>query len=112
MNILNFVFTGVVNLVGPLIGATLVEIFPTTYPIFWVDVGTFLVAIVPLVVIAIPKVVKDRDVASPQKSSYMQEFKEVFSFIKSKAGLFSLLLMATALNFLITPVNLSRVAIS
>ncbi len=101
MNSVNFVFNGVVNLVGPLIGALLVERIPTTHPIFWIDVGTFLFAIIPLLIISLPKP-KEMDVKS---QSYRTELKEVFSFIKSTKGLLSLLLLATALNFLITPVN-------
>lgn len=101
MNSVNFVFNGVVNLVGPLIGALLVERIPTTYPIFWLDVGTFLFAIIPLVLITLPKPKEKED--RPQ--SYQTELKEVFNFIKSTKGLLSLLLLATALNFLITPVN-------
>ncbi|MHA1557599.1 MAG: MFS transporter, partial [Candidatus Heimdallarchaeota archaeon] len=70
-------------------------------PIFWIDVGTFLFAIIPLILITLPKP-KEKDTKT---QSYRTELKEVFSFIKSTRGLLSLLLLATALNFLITPVN-------
>jgi DHA3 family macrolide efflux protein-like MFS transporter len=103
INSINFVFNGVINLVGPLIGASLVEFIPSTYPIFWVDVGTFLIAIIPLLAITIQKLQKESP--KEEKKSYGKEFRDVFSYIKSTRGLLTLLLLATALNFLITPVN-------
>ena len=103
MNSINFVFNGVINLIGPLIGASLVEFFPSTYPIFWIDVGTFLVAIIPLLIVKLQKIEKEEP--EMENRSYFSEFGDTLRYIKSSRGLLSLLLLATALNFLITPVN-------
>ncbi|MBD3191224.1 MAG: MFS transporter [Candidatus Heimdallarchaeota archaeon] len=108
MNSINFIFNGVINLVGPLIGAFLLDLFLRTYPIFWIDIGTFLLAIIPLLVITIPKTKEEGEAEEEEKiavTSYTKELREIFNFIRTTRGLLSLLLLATILNFLITPVN-------
>jgi DHA3 family macrolide efflux protein-like MFS transporter len=50
--------------------------------------------------ITIPSVRKEQD-----KSSFKEEFFEVFAFIRNAKGLLPLLILATALNFLLTPLS-------
>jgi DHA3 family macrolide efflux protein-like MFS transporter len=100
MNGLNYLFSGLINTMGPAIAGTLLLILPITL-ILWVDIITFLIAITPLLLIKIPPL--------PEKSfkkheqSYFREFKEGFKVIKMVPGLLSLLFVATVLNFLGTP---------
>ena len=52
MNGLNYLFTGAMTLVGPVAGAVLLS-FWAVHQVLWVDVATFLVAVVPLLPIAL-----------------------------------------------------------
>jgi DHA3 family macrolide efflux protein-like MFS transporter len=101
MNGLNTLFAGAVNLLGPIIGAVLLTIWDI-YQILWIDAFTFLVALVPLLLIAIPSVRKVQ-VRSQYKPSFSEEFKTGFRFIRNAKGLMPLLLTATILNFLLAP---------
>lgn len=100
MNGLNFLSNGAVNLVGPVVAALLLEFWDISQ-ILWIDAVTFLVAITPLLYIRIPSVRKQQE-----EYSFKKEFGEGFAFIKNARGLLPLLILATVLNFLITPVNI------
>ena len=97
MNGLNYLFTGAINLIGPVIAALLLE-FWIISQILWIDAGTFIVALIPLLIIKIPSVIKKKE-----KTSFGKEFREGLAFIKNARGLPPLIILATALNFLIMP---------
>lgn len=97
MNGLNYLFSGAVYLVGPILAAILLQAWQI-YQILWVDVATFLVAIVPLLMIRIPSVKK-----KSENRSFKADLVEGFSFIKHARGFMPLIVLATALNFLFTP---------
>lgn len=97
MNGLNFLFSGAMTMVGPIVGALLLE-FWEIYSILWIDVVTFIIALIPLLVVIMPSVR-----ARESKSSFKQDFSEGFGFIRNARGLLPLLFVATALNFLFTP---------
>jgi len=99
MNGLNFLFTGAMNLVGPVVAAFLLQ-FWTIDEILWIDAFTFVAALVPLLLIAIPSVGNGQETAS-----FVEKFKEGFSYIRNVRGFVSLMLLSTVLNFLITPLN-------
>jgi len=82
----------------------LLEIW-TISQILWIDAATFLVAVGPLLVIKIPAVVEKED-ALENRSSFKMEFKEGLAFIKNGRGFLTFILLATALNCLLTPTNL------
>jgi len=100
MNGLNYLCTGAVTLVGPVVAAFLLG-FWQIHQILWIDVATFLIALVPLLIIRIPSVRLKQD----RSSSFKEEFMEGFSFIKNARGFLPLLVLATALNFLLTPLS-------
>jgi len=58
-----------------------------------------MIALMPLLMIRIPSV---RDKQAHQ-SSFSEDLKEGFAFVKSARGFLPLLVLATALNFLLTP---------
>ncbi|NVM19967.1 MAG: MFS transporter, partial [Candidatus Lokiarchaeota archaeon] len=58
INGINFLLTGVINIIGPMIGATLL-IFLTVEQALWIDIITYLIAIVPLLLIKIPSFHKE-----------------------------------------------------
>ncbi|UCE44359.1 MAG: MFS transporter, partial [Candidatus Bathyarchaeota archaeon] len=103
MNGLSFLLTGAVTLVGPIVAAMLLELWKIGQ-ILWIDAITFLVAVIPLLLIKIPSVRKEQD-ESQSKPSFKNEFREGFAFIKNARGLLSFIMLATVLNFLITPLS-------
>jgi len=100
INGINFLFTGVVQIIAPLIGATLMIIFPIN-TILWVDVITFLIALIPLVLIQIPSVENHGE--NVEKKSFFREFKLGFQTIKVIPGLVTIIFLSMLLNFLIRP---------
>jgi len=103
MNGLNYLLGGAVTLIGPVLAAILLE-FWKIGQILWIDAVTFIVAVIPLLIIQIPSVRKKQD-RSQDKSSFKKEFGEGLGFIKNARGLLPFIMLATALNFLLTPLG-------
>jgi len=105
MNAINYIFTGLVNTMGPVIAGTFLLILPIDQ-ILWVDILTFVFAIIPLLLIKIPPLPKKENIKKDnikKEQSYLREFKNGFKAIKIVPGLLTLLFVATILNFLGTP---------
>jgi len=96
LNGLNFFFTGMVQTIGPVIAATFLTIFDIEQ-ILWIDVITFLIAIVPLLIIKIPNVVKTA--IDKVKKPFFKDLVEGIKVIRSIPGLLLLLYIATMINF-------------
>jgi DHA3 family macrolide efflux protein-like MFS transporter len=101
MNGMNYLFTGAMTLVGPVAAAVLLS-FWQIYQVLWVDIITFAVAVIPLLLVRIPSV---RSGAQMRNSSFKEDFGEGFSFIRRARGFLPLLILATMLNFLLTPLS-------
>ncbi len=99
MNGLNYLLNGAVTLVGPIVAAVLLQ-FWAIHQILWVDAVTFVIAAVPLVMIAIPSVRLEQE-----KSSFREDFVEGLTFVKGTKGFLTLVVLATGLNFLLTPLS-------
>ena len=99
INGLNYLFTGAVTLIGPVVAALLLTFWKISQ-ILWIDAITFIVAVIPLLLITIPSVRKKQD-----KSSFKKDLKEGLAFIKNGRGFLPLLILATVLNFLLTPLS-------
>ena len=99
INGLNYLFSGAVTLIGPVIAALLL-VFWKIDQILWIDAVTFIVAVIPLLIIRIPSVRMKQD-----KSSFRKDFVEGLAFIKNGRGFLPLLMLATVLNFLLTPLS-------
>jgi DHA3 family macrolide efflux protein-like MFS transporter len=99
INGLSFLFTGAINLAGPVIAAILLEIWMID-SILWIDAFTFIVALIPLLRITIPPVREKL-----QKSSFKEDLIEGISFIRGRRGLLPTVIMAALLNFLLTPLS-------
>jgi len=105
INGINFLFTGVVQLLAPFIGALLL-IFLSVYMILWVDVITFFIALVPLLLITIPSVQNvNHTEETVKKSSFIKEFKLGLKILKFIPGLITLIIVSMLLNFLIRPLD-------
>lgn len=100
MNGVNYLFTSAISLAGPVVAALLLDLWTITQ-ILWIDVVTFLVALAPLLIIRIPSVLKEQD----RSSSFRRQFEEGFSLIRKARGLLPLIMLATAVNLLLTPLG-------
>ncbi|MFX1379930.1 MAG: MFS transporter [Promethearchaeota archaeon] len=105
INGVNFLFTGVVQLLAPFIGAIML-VFLSVFAILWVDVITYFIALIPLLLITIPSVkqidyTKERQV----KNSFFKEFRLGLKTLKIIPGLVIMVILSMLLNFLIQPVN-------
>jgi len=100
INGINFLFTGVVQIIAPLMGATLMIIFPIN-AILWVDLITFFIALIPLMLIQIPSVENHGETV--EKKSFFGEFRLGLRTIKVIPGLVTIIFLSMLLNFLIRP---------
>ena len=96
----NFLFSGLIFMVGPILSALLLALFPITY-IFLIDVVTFLIAVVPLFLIKIP--FNAKETRAIEKTSFMTEFKDGFKIVKAIPGLLSMIIFAMIFNFIFRP---------
>ncbi len=93
---------GLVSMVAPPTGAVLIGLLPTQ-GVLAIDVSTALLAILPLLFIAIPQPVREQTVTGEHKTSYWQDVRAGFTYIAAWPGLLAILLMAVLINFLLTP---------
>ena len=105
INGINFLFSGVVQLFAPFIGATLL-VFLSMYIILWADVITFFIALIPLLLISIPSVKQVNLIEGKvEKSSFLKEFKLGLKTLRFIPGVIIMLVLSMLLNFLIRPVD-------
>ncbi|MCK5047726.1 MAG: MFS transporter, partial [Candidatus Heimdallarchaeota archaeon] len=107
INGLSYLFNGLIYIIGPVIGASLLAIPGINIGmILWADVITFVIALIPLLLITIPKVaqpeVKEEEKV---KQSFIGQFMEGFNALKATKGMVALLFGAMAINFLMSPLG-------
>jgi len=104
MNGFNYLFSSLISIVGPVLGALLYEVFQGDISlILWIDVITFIIALIPLLITKIPVV--ERTPIEEKKDSFLFEFKTGIKTIRLIPGLLTLLLLSMLLNFLLMPFN-------
>ncbi len=104
MNGFNYLFSSLISIVGPVLGALLYEAFQGDISlILWIDVITFIIAFIPLLITKIPVV--ERSPIEEKNNSFLFEFKTGIKTIKLIPGLLTLLLLSMLLNFLLMPFN-------
>jgi DHA3 family macrolide efflux protein-like MFS transporter len=97
---LNQTLNGALQIVAPPVGALLWGVLPL-YGILAIDVGTALLAVIPLCFISIPQPTVRRQAGAP--SSLFRDVLEGVRYIWRWTGVRALLLMATVINFTINP---------
>jgi DHA3 family macrolide efflux protein-like MFS transporter len=101
---MNQTLQGTINISAPPLGALLIELMPTQN-VLAIDVGTALVAILPLIYIAIPQPLRQtaqtEDTAT--RTSYWQDLRVGFRYVLRWPGLLGIILLAMMLNFLLSP---------
>lgn len=93
---------GALNIVCPALGALLVALLPL-HSILAIDVGTALVAILPLCFIAIPQPARLLQGAEPIGTTVWQDMLEGLRYVAGWTGLCLVALMATLINMLFAP---------
>ncbi|MFX1456810.1 MAG: MFS transporter [Promethearchaeota archaeon] len=105
INGVGYLFTSLIQLIGPVIGAVLIA-FLSLNLILWIDIFTFAIALIPLLLVRIPNV---RNLVQQsertQTKSFRRDFKEGILTIKVIPGMIILLILDMILNFLVAPVN-------
>ena len=105
INGINFLFTGVVQIFAPLIGAMLI-VFLSIGIILWVDIITFFIALVPLILIKVPNVNHlNKSEKGIQKFSFLKEFRLGFRTMIMIPGLLIMAILSMVLNFLVKPID-------
>ncbi len=98
INSLGFVADALTNIIGPILGAVVINIFTIERmgDILWIDMLTFLVALLPLIFIAIPFQGKD------EESTYFEELKQGVSYLKNHQFLFKIIIGFSVMNLFAT----------
>ncbi len=97
MNGLDYFMNGLILLIGPILAVLLLTNWEI-YEILWVDVLTFMIAVIPLLLITIPSI-KHKASVVKEKVSFQREFMEGLRFIKKTPGLLTMLMVFSITNF-------------
>jgi DHA3 family macrolide efflux protein-like MFS transporter len=103
---MNQTLQGIINISAPPLGALLLGLVPTQN-VLAIDIGTALVAILPLLFIAIPQPSRQApQTEEPEKkTSYWQDLRAGFGYVVRWPGLLGIILLAMMLNFLLSPTS-------
>ena len=106
MNSINMITRSAIFTVGPIISGILMG-FLDIKIILWIDIGTFLLAVIPTIIITIPSILGSSKLEK-EKSSFKQEMKEGYQIIMQIRGMFAFFMMAVIGNFLLSPSGVLR----
>lgn len=99
---LNQLMQGVVGIGGAPLGALLLAVMPIQ-GILWIDVITALMAVSPLLFIAVPQPPRQTAANPSEGHSLIRELKAGLNYVGGWPGLMLILIMATVINLLMTP---------
>jgi len=102
INSINFLLTGFIHIVGPVIGGT-VMIFLTIEQALWIDIFSYMFALIPLFLIKIPSVIKEEEIHKPR--SFINELKLGFKSLTAVPGLLILIIEAMLCNLFMQPIG-------
>lgn len=102
----NQTLQGLLSIFAPPLGALFIELF-STQNVLLIDVGTALLAILPLFFIPIPQPARHALQASGEiaKTSYLHDLREGFVYVVKWKGLLGIIILAMLLNFMIVPAS-------
>jgi len=104
MNGLSYLFSGLVNIIGPALGAALFAIPGINIGmVLWIDLITFAIAIIPLIIVKIPSVVTPEIEGEQVKESFIMQMSEGYNALKNIKGMLALLFGAMTINFFMSP---------
>jgi len=101
---LNQTMQGALNMIGPPLGAMLLAVLPFE-GIMLMDVGTAMLAILPLFFVIIPQPQRSSigTVGGGKKPSVWLDLREGLRYVWGWPGLLAVLIMATIINFVVNP---------
>lgn len=101
----NQTLQGAINIVAPPTGALLLEALPMQN-VLGIDVATALLAILPLTFLAIPQPIRsDTKDETGAQTGFVQDVRDGLRYVANWPGLLAILIMATVINFLLTPTS-------
>lgn len=101
----NQTLNGVMNILGPALGALLIAALPMQGVLF-IDVSTALIAVIPLLFFTIPQPERNGSQVlsgSGEKSSLWKDLAEGFKYVIGWPGLMAIIVVAMLVNLLINP---------
>ncbi len=106
MNAINYLFTGSIQVIGPIIGGiflTIIESNPALKieHILWIDIITFFIALIPLLLVKIPSITPNLE--QPKKISFIKDFKFGLGILKSVKSFLILIIFISVINLLNMP---------
>ena len=106
INGISFLFSGFVQLIAPMFGALLLVFFSVTQALL-VDVITFVIALIPLLLISIPSVrlAQQEKEDLTEKEGFSRQLIDGFYTLKNTPGMIVLVFLSMMGNFLIQPLN-------
>jgi len=96
---------GIMNILGPALGAFLIAALPMQGVLF-IDVSTAFLAVIPLFFFTIPQPIRNGTKAMPkrpEKTSVFQDLAEGWKYVTGWPALMAIILLAMLINFLINP---------
>lgn len=102
VNGLNQALQGVNSLVAPPVGALLLGVLPTQ-GILLIDVGTALLAILPLLFLSVPQPERYEEEHLAMKPSLFRDVRNGLAYVRTIPGFTEIISMALFLNFLLVP---------
>ena len=103
INGINYLFTGLVELTAPFVGAILL-LNLSVNQVLWTDLITFAIALIPLLIVRIPSVNDDKE-SDKGNNSFVKDFKIGFKTLRLIPGLLIILILAMFQNLLIRPIT-------
>ncbi len=98
----NQMLAGGINIIAAPLGALLLEALQVQGVLF-IDVGTALIAIVPLLFITIPQPPQTNSAGKRGIKGVWNDMMDSFRYVRSWKGLMVLFLVATGINFVLSP---------
>jgi DHA3 family macrolide efflux protein-like MFS transporter len=102
VNGLNQTLQGINSLVAPPVGALLISLLPTQ-GILLIDVGTAMLAILPLLFLPVPQPKRHEEDQAGEKPNLWGDVRNGLAYIRTIPGFIAIIFMALFLNFLLTP---------
>ena len=103
INGINYLFTGLVELTAPFVGAILL-LNLSVNQVLWTDLITFAIALIPLLIVRIPSVNDDKE-SDKGNNSFVKDFKIGFKTLRLIPGILIILILAMFQNLLIRPIT-------
>lgn len=101
INGVNFLFSGVVQFIAPFVAA-LFLLFLQIEQILWIDIITFIMALIPLLIVKIPSILGSEE---KSESSFLTHFSLGLKTLRIIPGILWIMILSMLLNFLVVPID-------